>query len=135
MKDQKRTPEEQQLRMIKIQTVMIAAILVLVLVFVLVMVTKVSDVVAIVQQIDPEQINGAVASLRAAADRLASVDMDSLNSGIRGLSDAADELSTLDFEKLAGFMDSLETMGKQMDAVSNLFKGLSLIEFSKLIAP
>ncbi len=123
MKDQTKTPEEKQLQMMKIQTVMIAGILVLILAFVLFMAFKVNDIMAMAEQLDLDELNAAVSSLKSAADKLSAVDVDSLNSGIASLSETAGELSSLDFQKLNIFMNSLEGMSKEMDALTKVFKG------------
>ena len=117
MNEQKQSPEARQLRLIRLQTIMIACILVLILAFVLFLGLKVNTVMEVVEQLDVTQLNAAVASLKAAADKLAAVDIDSLNAGIQGLADAAGQLSQLDFEKLNTFMESLETLADWAETV------------------
>ena len=77
METSKRTPEQQQLLMTKLQTAMIAGILILILIFVVFMVMKVNSVMTMLSTIDLPQINAAVASLKTAADQLAQVDIES----------------------------------------------------------
>ena len=119
-----KSPQDRQLLLMRLQTVMIALILILILGFVLFLAGKVTQVMGIVQQIDMVQVNGAVASLKSAADQLSQVDVETLNEGIQGISDAAGELSELDFQQLSGFLTSLEDLSKEIDGVSGLLKGL-----------
>lgn len=123
MKNGTRTTEEKQLTLMRIQTGLLVGILILIALFVIFVLLAVQDGMDLLHQLDMGQLNAAVTSLKTAADKLSAVDIQSLNSAIGDLSMAAEDLSTLDFEKLAGFMDSLETMGKQMDAVSGFFQG------------
>ena len=121
------TPEDRQLRMMKVQTWMIGLILVIILALALFLMFKVNSVVGMVEglnleQLDLQQINATVQSLQTAAENLGEMDMEALNGAIQGFSETAGNLSELDFEKLNGFMDSLEELGKQMDAVSGFFK-------------
>ena len=119
-----KTAAEKQLTWIRIQTLMIALILILVGLCVFVMVSNVAEVMNLVEEFDLEQLNDAVGSLKTAADKLAQVDVHSLNSGIQELADTAEKLSEVDVEQLISFMDSLEEMSAQMDSFSGIFKGI-----------
>ena len=121
MENKTRTPEEKQLRLMRLQTAMLVLILLLIAALVFFVIGKVNTVVAMVQQVDVQQINDTVLSLKNAADNLGNVDMDSLNAAIGSLSDTAGQISRLDFQKLSDFMDSLDTLGEQMDGVSQFF--------------
>ena len=117
-----KSPEEKQLSLLRLQTVMIALILILILLAVLFLFGKVNEVMALVRQVDISEVNEAVTSLKTAAETLSQVDMEALNGGIRDLSSAAGNLGQLDFGKLTRFMDSLEDLSAQMDNVSSFFK-------------
>ena len=121
MKDLPADPNRQQLTLLRLQTVLILLILILIAVFVFFLLGKVNAVMAVVDQIDVQEINSAVTSLKTAADTLSQVDTASLNSGIQDLSLAAEDLSALDFQKLQSFMDSQESFSKQMDGISTFF--------------
>ena len=120
MKEQK-TPQEKQLTMMKVQTLLVLLILILIALFVFFLIGKVNTAMAFVEQVDVDALNGAVTSLTAAADTLSKVDTESLNAGIRDLSSAAEGLGQLDFQKLGKFMDSLEVFSQQMDGISSFF--------------
>ena len=117
-----KSPEEKQLFLMKLQTAMIGLILILILAAVIFLAGRVNEVMETVRQVDISQVNKAVGSLKEAAETLSQVDMNALNSGIQDLSGAAEDLSQLDFQKLTRFMDSLEDLSTQMDAVSSFFK-------------
>ena len=121
MKDHPSDPMKQQLMLMRLQTILILLILILIALSAAFLFGKVSEVMAVVNGIDVQEINSAVTSLKTAADTLSEVDTGSLNSGIRDLSLAAEGLSQLDFQKLQSFMDSLETFSRQMDEISSFF--------------
>lgn len=119
-----RTPEQKQLMMMKLQTAMIGLILLLILIFVLFLTVRVNDVMAILEQVDPVRLNQTAGSLKSAADQMAGMDVEALNAAISNIADAAGKLGDLDTQKLNSFMESLETLGTQMDRVSEVLKGL-----------
>ena len=124
MENEIRSTGEKQLMLMKLQTGILAGILVIILVFTLFCAVKLSGVVEMAASLDLEQVNGAVSSLKSAADNLASVDTDAINQGIQGLSDAAADLEELDVTKLNRFMTSLDNVADQLDAASEVLKGI-----------
>ena len=121
MNHTQKTPEQQQLFHLRLQTLMIFIILLLILAAVSFLLIKGNEIFTLVNRIDTGEINQAVSSLKTAADTLGSLDTEKLNAGIGDLSATAQNLSQLDFSKLEAFMDSLENLGNQMDAVSSFF--------------
>lgn len=121
MDNEKKTTEQKQLFLLRLQTLMIFVILLLILSAVLFLFMKGNEISALVQSIDTAQINQAVGSLKTAADTLGALDTEKLNAGIGDLSATAENLSQLDFEKLESFMESMEGLGKQMDLISGFF--------------
>ena len=121
MDKEQKDPARKQLIHLRLQTLMIGLILLLILLFVLFLMSRVNDAMAIVNQLDVAQLNGAVGSLKSAADKLSAVDMEGLNTAISSLSDTAGNLSQLDFEKLGNFLDSLDGLSSQMDVLTDFF--------------
>ena len=124
MDKEKNSPQEKQLRLMKIQTAATVGILVLVLLFVLFSAVKLNSVIMQFRELDLQQMNEAVASLKNVADNLAKVDTGAINEGIQGLSDAAEQLEELDVTKLNRFMNSLEAVADQMDAAAEVLRGI-----------
>ena len=123
MNNDHKSPESQQLFLLRLQTFMIFLILLLMIGAVLFLVIKGNQVTALVESIDTVQLNDAVASLKTAADTLGTLDTETLNQGIADISAAAENLGQVDFQKLTDFMDSLETLGAQMELISGFFSG------------
>ena len=137
---------EKQLRLLKLQTGLIAGVLVLLLVmgvFLAVQVNRMTELVntvdmekinstlsslqvaaAELEGLDMEQINAVIASLRGAAENFAKTDMAAINDGIRELSAAAENLSGLDVEQVNNLIESLEAVAKQMERTTSSFSKL-----------
>lgn len=146
MQEETKNVQETQLKLMKLQTGMIAGILVILLVvgvFLMVQVNtvmqqvrsldldKINATVASLQQtaaelekVDMEAINGAVTSLKGAAENLSNVDIKAINEGIQALTEAAGNLQGLDIEEMNGLIKSLETVAGQMEKTTSAFAKL-----------
>lgn len=133
MNEEMREYQQLQLRQMRLQTTILALILVVCLVTGLFMTFQISGVVKKVDAIDltglqevldPSELQEAVTAMKAAADALGDADMDAVNDGIRSLSDAADKLSSLDVERINSLINSLNTVAGKMESTSNMFSGL-----------
>ena len=132
--------DDRLLRLVKIQTAMLAVLLVLLAVggiFAAVQVNRamqlvnavdmnrVNTVVASLQEIaadlDMENVGKTVEALQGAAKGLADLDMDAVNDGIQALTEAAENLQSLDVEQLNDLIASLEQTAAQMEKTTAVF--------------
>lgn len=130
----------QLLLLVKIQTAMLAVLLVLLAaggIFAAVQVNRamqlvnavdmnrVNTVVASLQEIaadlDMENVGKTVETLQGAAKGLADLDMDAVNDGIQALTEAAENLQSLDVEQLNDLIASLEQTAAQMEKTTAAF--------------
>ncbi len=147
------TEHTSQTKYMKVQTALLAAILLLILACVLFVVTQFGSlhrsVTALekgVQRIDVAEINAAVASmkeaanslnavdisslndtvvsLKDAAENLKSVDIETLNRAVASLREAADTLKELDTESLNSLVGSLETVASRLESAVNAVGGI-----------
>lgn len=138
--------QEKQLRLMRLQTVLLAAILVLLAVAGLFLMKQVNDLSAVVAQVDMDSINRAiagletaagslsqldaqmlnetVAALRMAAGNLGAVDMGSLNQAVDALSGAAVTLKDLDIASFNELIASLETAAKNLEKTTSGIAGI-----------
>lgn len=150
MEEKEKTVEEQQLKMLKLQTGILTAMLVFFVILGIVLAGKAvnvmnqamgvmeqvqsldldtinSTVVALqdaaleLQNVDMETLNKAVGSLKGAAENLTAVDMEAINEGIRSLSEAANNLDGLDIKQLNALITSLDTVAARMEKTSAAF--------------
>ena len=77
--------QEKQLRLMRLQTVLLAAILVLLAVAGLFLMKQVNDLSAVVAQVDMDSINRAIAGLETAAGSLSQLDAQMLNETVAAL--------------------------------------------------
>lgn len=124
MNEEMREMHRLQLRHMRIQTAILAVILVVCLVSAFFLTTRVSGMVRQVESIHPESLAEAVDSMKLAAEALGNADMDAVNDGIRALSEAADHLSDLDVDRINSLIGSLNSVAGQMEATSNAFSRL-----------
>lgn len=135
--------DNQLLLFAKIQTALVAALVVLLVVGGIFAAVQVNKAMRVVDALDMEQINAAVQSLsntaselekldmegvgktvealRGAAQKLAEADIDAVNDGIEALTDAAGNLQNLDIGKLNDLIAALEKTAAQMEATSAVF--------------
>ena len=128
---------------VKIQTALVAVLVLLLVVGGIFAAVQVKKAVRVVDGLDMEQINAAVQSLsniaaelekldmegvgktvealRGAAQKLAEADIDAVNDGIEALTDAAGNLQNLDIEKLNDLIAALEKTAAQMEKTSAAF--------------
>ena len=141
MSEELKPYQEQQLKMMKLQTGFLAVILAVVLLTGIFLAVQVSGAVKAVDSLDMEKvgqiinslesvatdlndvdmdaINGAVTALRDAADTLSQADVDAINDGIRALSGAADNLKDIDIDKFNSLVESLQTVSSQMESTTS----------------
>ena len=128
---------------VKIQTALVAVLVLLLVVGGIFVAVHVNKAMRVVDGLDMEQINAAVQSLssiaaelekldmegvgktvealRGAAQKLAEADIDAVNDGIEALTDAAGNLQNLDIEKLNDLIAALEKTAAQMEKTSAAF--------------
>ena len=138
--------QDKQLRLMRLQTVLLAAILVLLVVTGLFLMKQINDLSAVVAQVDMESINRniaeletaagslsqldaqvlneTVAALKIAAGNLGAVDMGSLNQAVDALSGAADTLKDLDIASFNELIASLETAAKNLEKTTSGIAGI-----------
>lgn len=143
------TVQATQLKWIKLQTAMIAGILVLLLAVGAFLGLQVNAVMKQVNALDLAKINATVASLQATAADLENVDMavineavsslkdaaknlsqtdiSAINEGIRSLSSAAENLQTLDVDQLNELIKTLETVAGQMEQTTSALSAVTKI--------
>lgn len=137
---------EKQFKLMKLQTALMAGILVLLLAvgcFVVYQVNNIMNMVnavdldkvnatvaslqstaAELEKLDMEQISAAVESLKGAAETLSKTDIGAINEGIQSLTDAAGNLSGLDIQQINELISSLETVAAQMEKTTSAFSKL-----------
>lgn len=123
--------ENKQVNYQKIQTMLLAGILVILLLGSILLCTQISRVTACLdivekdlQAINMDDINGAVVALTDAANQLAAVDIDTLNGTITSLKDAADTLKGIDIEALNNLVSSLDTVASKLESAVNAITGI-----------
>ena len=126
MTDQKTgTAQEQKLlRLVRVQTVLIALLLAALSVFVILTARSLHRMdrsLDLVEQdlaaMDMDQVNGAVEALTNAANRLSGVDLDELNGAVAALREAATRLSAVDVDVLNQTISALEGAADSLAAV------------------
>ena len=135
--------ENQLLLFAKVQTALLAVLVLLLVVGGIFAAVQVNKVMGVVNSLDMDRINAAVQSLsntaaelekldmegvgktvealRGAAQKLADADIDAVNGGIEALTDAAGNLQDLDIEKLNDLITALEKTAAQMEKTSAAF--------------
>jgi len=142
--------EKKMLRMMQLQTVLLACILVLLLaagVFLVGELANLGELMQLVEQqlqaldldavneavaamaaageelsaVDVKALNGAVAALKDAAGNLSDVDMQALNEAVTALKGAAEGMQDLDFKALSDLIQSLETVSSRLERVTKIF--------------
>ena len=116
--------EQKLLRLVRIQTLLIALLLVALSVFVVLTARSLNRMdrsIDLVEQdlaaMDMDRINEAVTALTNAANRLSGVDLDELNGAVSALKEAATQLSAVDVEVLNQTIASLEGAADALAAV------------------
>lgn len=116
--------QRSQLRMMRIQTVMIAAILAIVLavgIFLISQFVSVKSCVNMigqkVQTIDAETLNDAIGKLKNAAEQFDSINFDALNEAVSALKDAAKQFNEVDMEKLNDTVSALREAAENLSEV------------------
>ena len=141
MDKRERTPEEKQLAMMRLQTVLLVCILLFLIIAGVALLGQFSQLTAAVAEVDLQQINElaaglsdladslnemdaaalneTVASLQKAADNLSAVDMQSLNEAVSALSGAANTLKKLDISGLNDLVASLEVAANKLESTTS----------------
>ena len=121
------TMQEKQLRQMRLQTLLLAAILILLAATAVFLTGQIRDVGAMIQALDMEEINSAITAMTAAAEDLSNVDVEALNAAIAALSGAAENLTAVDMQVLNQAIASLS------GAAENL-QGLDIETLNQLVA-
>ena len=75
--------------------------------------------------VDVDTLNKTAASLRDAADTLSAVDVNEINTTVKALTQAANTLSGLDIEQLNGLISSLNTVAERLQSITGIFSRLT----------
>lgn len=130
------TTEKTQLSLTKIQTALLAAILIVLLVGSILLAIQISQLSSCMdlvekdlQALNMDDINEAVDALTEAANQLAAVDVDTLNQTASELKDAAANLKNVDIDTLNGTIASLKDASDtlknvDMEALNGLVESL-----------
>ena len=86
------TTQNKQLRLMQLQTLLLAAILILLAAAALFLTAQIRDVGELVQQLDMGEINSAITAMTAAAEDLSNVDVEALNQLVASLETVAANL-------------------------------------------
>ena len=124
MDKETKTPQELQLRQARLQTRILAAILVVVLVFSAFAGLKIYSAVEMLNRVDLDQINRTVTSMQTAVDKVAALDVENINTSIQSFAEAAKHLEDLDVEKLNTLLESLSAAAENMESVTEKLKSL-----------
>lgn len=153
MTDPQGRPAQRVSGWVKVQTLLLAAVLVLLAILVLVVgmtarhmekgldlvqadlesleMDKVNTAIASLSEaadrladVDISQLNETAQSLQAAAEGLASVDVDTMNKAVISLKEAADTLKALDMEALNGVIRSIDKTVQGLETAVNTLKGI-----------
>jgi len=138
--------QEKQLKLMRLQTILLVCILVLLLAAGLFLVKQVTQLGTVVARVDIDAINRTIAeletaaanlgeldaevldqtveALKAAAENLGAVDMDSLNLAIASLSGAAENLKELDIASFNSLITSLETASANLEKATSGIAGI-----------
>ena len=85
---------------------------------------SVQNTAAQLEDLDSKTINEAIDSLKGAAENLAEADISAVNEGILALTEAAKKLQELDIEELNELVKSLEATVQQMEKTTTAFNRL-----------
>ncbi len=125
-----KTVQERQLTLMRVQTALLALILVILLaagVFVAREISELQSVMDVIEQdvkaLDMDAMNDAVSALTDAAKQFSFVDMDALNGAVRSLTEAADQLSSVDANTLNETVTALRDAAKMLSDVD--MKGIN----------
>ena len=124
MDKETKTPQELQLHQAKLQTRILAVILVVVLAFGAFAGLEIYNAVEMLNRVDLDQINRTVTSMQTAVDKVAALDVDSINTSIQSFAEAAKHLEDLDVEQLNALLESLSAAAENMESVSEKLKNL-----------
>lgn len=139
------TPEVKQMKLLRLQTILIACLLAVVLaagIFLAVQFASIRSCVDMIelnlQSLDAAAFNRAADSFTSAADQFSSIDMDKLNETVEYLQSAADNLGNVDINKLnnavASLREAADTFkGIDVEALNSLVQALETVS-SKLEA-
>ncbi len=123
--------ENSQMKMMKIQTILIACILLVVLaigVFLAVQFSSVGKCVDVVveklEAIDAEKLNDAIGAFSEAAEQFNEMDIDKINDSISSLQKAAENLGKVDIEQLNLLVESLNATAEKLQNAVNAITGI-----------
>lgn len=122
MDKEPRSVQDQQLKILKFQTLLLILLLAAALIFAAYAGGKINAAMEVVEGIDVAQINEAVVSVKSAADTVAEIDTEKINDAITTFSDASEDLEGLDVEKINDLIDSLAVVSDKMETASNILE-------------
>ena len=120
----------QKLRLMRIQTILVACILAILLIggiFVAVQFKSMQNCIDVIEQdvraIDMDALNRAVDAFANAADQFGKIDMEELNDAISALESAAEQLKDIDVDSLNSLVAALETVATRLQNTVNAISG------------
>lgn len=118
--------QTRQLNMMKIQTILIACILIIVVVVGVALVSQfknIQDCIGMIEQnmqtIDTDALNGAVDAFTDAANQFNKIDMDEFNDTVSALDAAAGQLREVDVDSLNALVAALEDVATRLQNTVN----------------
>ena len=122
--------KSQELTLMRIQTILIACILILLVVVGVAAAMKfqsiqtcIDTIQQSVETIDTDAFNQAVNALTDAANQFSKIDMDTLNETVAGLDSAAAELKGVDVASLNSLVSALESVATRLQNTVNAISG------------
>ena len=103
--------QEKQLKLMRLQTILLVCILVILLAAGLFLVKQIQNLNAVVAQVDIQSINNTIAELETAAAGLSELDAEVLNETVAALKIAAGNLGNVDMGSLNQAVDALSEAG------------------------
>lgn len=116
MEEQKNI-QEQQLKLMKVQTGILACMLALVLAVGIFVTVQVASVMNQLSNLSPEKLNTTIGMLQEVAEELNKLDMDTINEAVAALKDAGQTLAKLDIDALNDAIASLSGAGEKLQEI------------------
>jgi len=107
----------------RVQTVLLAAILVVVLLVGIFLMAGIASLRSNIDAVE-QNIGEAVSALTEAADGLSGMDVDAMNETISSLKGATDNLSQVDMNALNDLVNSLRTVAEQLEGAVGVISGI-----------
>ena len=130
MDNKKKDVQTQQLNLMRIQTILIACILLIVVTVGAILATQfksIKNCINLIEQnmltIDTDALNEAVDAFTGAANQFNALDMNEFNDTVAALDDAAKQLKGVDVESLNSLVSALEDVATRLQNTVNAISG------------